>query len=131
MWRIMPPDTFRFYNPETDKVFLSRDVTKWLEWHGRIAGMEDMERFEPLEATKKSSIIPEIDVTDQPLDEDGPPLFPLEVNDEFQHNSIPSSLLQPSSLKIVSHENIADEVKIETQDEVPMETQDDIRNSPP
>jgi hypothetical protein len=40
------PDTFRFFNPETDKVFLSRDVTKWLEWHGRIAGMEDMELFE-------------------------------------------------------------------------------------
>jgi hypothetical protein len=24
------PNTFRFYHLETDKVFLSRDVTKWL-----------------------------------------------------------------------------------------------------
>jgi hypothetical protein len=38
-----------FHNPETDKVFLSVDVTIWLEWNGRISGLEDMELLEQLE----------------------------------------------------------------------------------
>jgi hypothetical protein len=88
------PDTFRFYNPETDKVFLSRDAKKWLEWYKRIAGVEDMDLFEQLEALKMSSIISEIDVSDQPLDEDDPTFFPICVDDELPHHAIPPSLLR-------------------------------------
>ena len=37
-------DTFRFYNPETHKIILSRDVT-WAEWHGSQEVPESLRMF--------------------------------------------------------------------------------------
>ena len=45
------PDTF-YCNRKTNKVSLSRDFTKWLDWHGRIADVDVMELIEQLETLK-------------------------------------------------------------------------------
>ena len=37
-------------------------MTKFLKYHGRITGVGDLGRYEDLEALKKSSIIPDVDV---------------------------------------------------------------------
>ena len=38
-------DTFKFYNAQTQKIILSRDVT-WGEWHGRITETEQLPLFQ-------------------------------------------------------------------------------------
>lgn len=53
-----------------------------------------MELFEQLEALRKSLVIPDIDVNDPHLDEDGPPFFPKgndrRISASFDTSSTPS-----------------------------------------
>ena len=113
-------DTFRFYNPEIDKIFLSRDVTKWLEWHGRIAGVENMELFEHLERPEKFSIIPETNATDQPPDDDDdPPFLPEGINAEAPNISIPLSLPQTELSQTSSHEAVNIDPPAEIPEKIP------------
>ena len=50
-------DTYKFYNPETQSTFLSRDVYQWMEWHGRITATDDMDLFTELEKLKLESAV--------------------------------------------------------------------------
>jgi len=54
-----PPDTFRFYDPKTDKIFLSRDIAKWTVWHGIITGTDDLSLFDEIKHQHESTTIPE------------------------------------------------------------------------
>ena len=55
-------DTFRFYNPETHKIILSRDVT-WAEWHGSQEVPESLHMF---------AADLNVDVTNDQIGEDAP-----------------------------------------------------------
>ena len=64
-------DTYKFYNPDTQNTFLSRDVHQWMEWHGRITATDDMDLFTELEKLKsESAVISACDISGYP-DSDG------------------------------------------------------------
>ena len=50
-------DTYKFFNPETRRVILSRDVHQWMEWHGRITATDDLDLFEAIDNLKTDSVI--------------------------------------------------------------------------
>ncbi|KAI2509179.1 hypothetical protein MHU86_5189 [Fragilaria crotonensis] len=50
-------DTYKFYNPETQSTFLSRNIHQWMEWHGRLAPTDDMDSFTELERLKLESAV--------------------------------------------------------------------------
>ena len=50
-------DTYKFYDPATKQMIMSRDVHWWMEWHGRITATDDLDLFTELEKLKTDSII--------------------------------------------------------------------------
>jgi hypothetical protein len=40
-----------------DKIFLSRDIAKWTEWHGMITGTDDLSLFDEIKHQHKSTAI--------------------------------------------------------------------------
>ena len=79
-------DTYRFYNPVTNKILLSRDVT-WAEWHGSQQIPTSLKMFAQPD---------DVDVTDDQIGEDVPPtthpgagphVIPAEDDDEAGRNN--------------------------------------------